>query len=827
MSIRTNVDKLPWEIRQRINKDLEIKMINKYDMGPPRYIYPFEIQNDDIILPFSYAARTVKLRRPGRKDFPGMDLEFTLEPFPEQKELLKEAVGLLSGKGSVMISAFTGFGKCLKKNTPVLMYDGTIKAVQDIQVGEFLMGDDSTHREVLSLARGKEQMYDIVPTKGDKFGCNESHILSLKISGNKVIKLDRKRSTYYVEWIDAKQWKTHQRHFKTRAHAEEYKQNLEVSDIVDVEIGEYLRIPESIKQRLKLYRVPIEFPTKQVELDPYFLGLLLGDVNIHTSRITTASITTASITTASITTDDDAVRVYLEMFVKEIGMKLTCYDDCNENKCTLTDMVVSESGRVGDNTLLNKLRDYSLINNKHIPHIYKCNDRNTRLSLLAGLVDSTGYHNKNVYEIVPKNQRLANDIAYVARSLGFTSYIKQVNKTCTNNGKTGVYHLVTIYGEGLEQIPVLLQCKKASPRKPSQEDPLETSFNVVPIQDTNYYGFAIDGNHRFLLGDFTVTHNTFCATKLATQIGFRTLIIVNKIVLMKQWEEEIQKLCPDAVIQRLTTKSNPTNADFYIMNAQNIEKMGRKFFADIGTVIVDEAHLIMAESLSKSLQYVHPRYLIGLTATPYRVDGLDKLLDLYFGKYKIIRKLYREHTAYKVTTCFKPTIEKTSNGRVNWGVVLDSQANDEDRNELIIKLLRHFSERNFLVLTKRIAQGEYLIRRLEEEGEDVTSLLGKNQEFEQTSRILVGTSSKVGVGFNHPRLDALLLAADLEQYFIQYLGRVFRTKEVEPIIIDLVDNYSLLDKHFRTRRKVYQECGGTVRNFDIGELCQRRTLSTE
>jgi superfamily II DNA or RNA helicase len=122
------------------------------------------------------------------------------------------------------------------------------------------------------------------------------------------------------------------------------------------------------------------------------------------------------------------------------------------------------------------------------------------------------------------------------------------------------------------------------------------------------------------------------------------------------------------------------------------------------------------------------------------------------------------------------------------------------------------------VLTKRIVQGEYLIRRLEEEGEDVTSLLGKNQEFEQTSRILVGTSSKVGVGFNHPRLDALLLAADLEQYFIQYLGRVFRTKDVEPIIIDLVDNYSLLDKHFRTRQKVYQECGGTVRNFDIRKL---------
>jgi hypothetical protein len=64
----------------------------------------------------------------------------------------------------------------------------------------------------------------------------------------------------------------------------------------------------------------------------------------------------------------------------------------------------------------------------------------------------------------------------------------------------------------------------------------------------------------------------------------------------------------------------------------------------------------------------------------------------------------------------------------------------------------------------------------------------------------------------------LLLAGDLEQYFVQYLGRVFRTKDVKPIIIDLVDNYSLLSKHFNTRRKIYQDHGGTVINFDLAVL---------
>ena len=353
-----------------------------------------------------------------------------------------------------------------------------------------------------------------------------------------------------------------------------------------------------------------------------------------------------------------------------------------------------------------------------------------------------------------------------------------------------------------EQFPSMSVKFEGTPR-PEQEEIIKEALQLL------------SGKGSVMISAYCGLGKTACSIKLACDTGFTTLVIVNKLILMKQWEESIIKFCPSARVQRLTAKSKRKECDFYIMNAQNVEKMGKKFFSDIGTVIVDEAHLIMAETLSRSLQYVYPRYLIGLTATPYRPDGLNSLLEFYFGKYKIIRKLWREHTAYKVSTGFKPKIEFAKNGRVNWGVVLDSQANDEGRNELIIRLLKHFSKRTFLVVVKRVSQGEHLVSRLEEDGEDVTSLIGKNQEFEATSRILVGTSSKIGVGFDHPKLDALMLAADVEEYFIQYLGRVFRTKEVEPIIVDMVDNYSILDKHFATRRKIYQDCGGTVRNFSF------------
>jgi superfamily II DNA or RNA helicase len=373
-------------------------------------------------------------------------------------------------------------------------------------------------------------------------------------------------------------------------------------------------------------------------------------------------------------------------------------------------------------------------------------------------------------------------------------------------------------------LPFAYALTKVKNKRPTRESllPAETSFEgVLRPEQKEVRKEAIkqlSSSGSILLSMYCGFGKSATSMKIACDIGLKTLIIVNKIILIKQWEEGINIFCPSASVQKITTKSKKEDCDFYIINAQNVEKMGKFFFSDIGTVIVDEAHLIMAETLSRCLQFIHPRYLIGLTATPYRVDGLNLLLDFYFGKYKIIRTLFREHIAYKVCTGFKPTVERAINGRVNWSSVLESQANDIDRNELIIKILKHYSERNFLVLTKRVAQGEFLVKRLIEEGEDVTSLFGSNQEYNITSRILVGTNSKCGTGFDHSKLDALLLACDLEQYFVQYLGRVFRTKDVKPIIFDLVDDYSLLSKHFNTRRKIYQDLGGEVQNFDINIL---------
>lgn len=314
---------------------------------------------------------------------------------------------------------------------------------------------------------------------------------------------------------------------------------------------------------------------------------------------------------------------------------------------------------------------------------------------------------------------------------------------------------------------------------------------------------------------YTGGGKTITSINLACSIKLKTLVIVNKIVLLNQWEESIQKFCPSASILKLVPNAKMKEHDFCIVNAINIPKKPRDFFKDYGLVICDEVHLIMAESLSKCLLNIQPRYLIGLSATPYRTDGLDKLLDFYFGDYKIVRLLKREHTVYKVKTGFTPTVELAENGKVNWNVLITSQAMDKDRNELIVKIAKQFNERNILIMSKRIEQAKYIFSRLEEDGESVTNLIGKKQDYDKDARILVAVASKTGTGFDHPKMDCLILASDLENYFIQVLGRVLRTKEVKPIIFDLLDENKILDKHFKTRNETYKEVGGKIINFKV------------
>ena len=226
------------------------------------------------------------------------------------------------------------------------------------------------------------------------------------------------------------------------------------------------------------------------------------------------------------------------------------------------------------------------------------------------------------------------------------------------------------------------------------------------IENLNKFGSTI-------VSAYTGFGKSITTIYIASKLKLKTLIILNRLVLIKQWKESIEKFCDNSTVQCLKPKSIKQDCDFYIINAMNIHKMGHNFFLDIGFVVIDEIHLIVAEKLSSCLQYITPRYIIGLSATPNRFDGLDILFDLYCGESRVFRKLNRHHIAYEVNTKFTPTVELGTNGKINWNSVIESQSNDVSRNELIIKIIKKFNDRIFLVICKIISQATYILQRLE------------------------------------------------------------------------------------------------------------------
>ena len=106
---------------------------------------------------------------------------FQLAP---QQEFLRNYISIDTPYNGILIYHGTGIGKCLAYDTPVIMFNGDHKKVQELELGDFLMGDDNRPRKILSLARGSDQMYKIIPDNGAIYTVNSEHILCLKDINN-------------------------------------------------------------------------------------------------------------------------------------------------------------------------------------------------------------------------------------------------------------------------------------------------------------------------------------------------------------------------------------------------------------------------------------------------------------------------------------------------------------------------------------------------------------------------------------------------------------------------------------------------------------------
>lgn len=410
-------------------------------------------------------------------------------------QLLAQWISNPSSVGNVIaLQGPAGIGKCHAKDTPILMYDGTLKAVQDIIVGDLVMGDDSTPRTVTNLGRGRDMMYDIIPTgkNTEKYTVNSEHILCLKQSGIGSIKTVHRpggQISFKSIRFDNKEKTLKYLTFSSYEEASSYLTCFTEEDrITEISIKDYLKLSHEVKRTwLKGYKKGVEFTPSSVDFDPYILGLWLGDGTSSSNGITN---------------QDSTILGYLNTALRKYDCMLV-----HANRYTYR----IRGYKKNENVFLNFLKQYNLINNKHIPKEYKINSRDIRLQVLAGLIDTDGCMLNNCYEITQKNKQLSDDIVFIARSLGLCATIMPCEKFCMYKGekRAGIYHRIHISGD-ISQIPVRIPRKKGNLRM-QIKDHLVYGFEVKEVGEGDYYGFTLDGNCRYLMGDFTVTHNTSVA----------------------------------------------------------------------------------------------------------------------------------------------------------------------------------------------------------------------------------------------------------------------------------------------------------------------------
>ena len=663
------------------NYNTEYDFLNTYDENFNLAIFKKKEFNDNILGPY--------------------------EEFPKKGDLLKaqETISRFFSSRTpydrLLLLWEMGSGKCHKIDTPIIMSNGQIKMVQDIQVGEMLMGDDSTPRVVTSLARGEDEMYEISPLNGgDSYVVNQEHIICLKVPTYPVLYYED--NSYIVEWIENNNFMLKKYIFKNDSildkiekerDALKFKSQISWEQILEIEVKDYLNLPKKKQNLLKAYKVPVYFKRQKVDVHPYCFGY-------------------------------------------------------------------------------NLLSTESNFNYEFVPEKYKFNSIHNRMNLLAGLIDSNGIFKNNSYEItyLLNKQKIFDDIIYIARSLGFTSYKKEEST-------------IVIKGKFLLNIPIKSLFKSLETYKDT-EDNLLSSIKVTHVGRDNYYGFTLDGNRRYLLGDFSVTHNTCAAVGAIEQIrkeksSFKeAIILAGGPGLLNNFKNELVNKCTSGqyipanfdnlTLKTKTTRINKLVKEFYNFDytfygmAKKVRNMSdeaiiNKFSNRI--IVIDEVHNIklkekddpkvdVYKELHRMLHLVQNCKILLMSGTPIKDSIIDfsdiinlivplnkqlpvkqSFIDEYFNFEKEVPKLQRNYTLKEEKI---DELKELLKGKISYLKSMSSEIKKKFIGEKNISDLKYFivDEKLMSLFQSKVCTSIFTNNKKNEEDikEDEEEISGKKED---------------------------------------------------------------------------------------------------
>lgn len=419
-------------------------------------------------------------------------------------------------------------------------------------------------------------------------------------------------------------------------------------EVKNVVLTDYLTWSKTQKHLWKMWRVGVT-DFNQYPQDPdfaYALGVYLGDGHKHGPA--------------------------LSMGVKKLGVANVLIKTGLLEPTSITfDRGCFRYGMSTKSVVWRYLVDEGCLNERKIPHLFKVNSVDVRRAVLAGLLDTDGSVASGCAEITQKSEKLADDICFVARSLGLAAYKKP------KEVDSETYYRVTISGD-LSDIPCVRL--KFKPRK-QVKNVLNTGFTVEFIGQGVYRGIMLDGDHLFLLGDFTVTHNTEVMryleynmlqrgipiatwhleeTKLRTLLGLVSYELQDNLTRRDLIEEKQAEDLVIEAIKRLT--KDELLYQFYLSDGQGADDLidqirffsqaaGCKFvffepIQDVVAGLSEESKEQMLADLSVRLSKLAAELNVGIVTIAHTNDNGDpKYCKMIGQRASVIIDLHRDKEA--------------------------------------------------------------------------------------------------------------------------------------------------------------------------------------
>ncbi|MGJ0333431.1 DEAD/DEAH box helicase [Aliarcobacter cryaerophilus] len=303
---------------------------------------------------------------------------------------------------------------------------------------------------------------------------------------------------------------------------------------------------------------------------------------------------------------------------------------------------------------------------------------------------------------------------------------------------------------------------------------------------------------------------TLIGAKIFEQRAVKTLIIVNKNMLLDQWISRFVDYFgyKKSDIGFLGKSQNRLNGNIDIATMQSLNNIP-ELVENYTQVIVDECHHIPALTFEQIVKNFKGKYILGLSATPNRKDELDPILYQQLGNISYEYKKPKTHTnrLLVIKTEFISSAD-------NYAAIINELVSNEDRNRQIVKTIKENIDRKILLLSDRIEHLNLLENILKEENIDFVSVHGSQNKKEQvenmqkvkTSSLILATSSFFGEGIDFPHLNTIIFATPISFYgrLIQYLGRIGRGNQ-ECLAIDFLDSKNaMLNSTYKKRLEGYK-----------------------